>query len=130
METKQSIYDEICRVLTDWETQEAVDDDLYNTLVKVQRYWETIITAQTEEKRNTTFLNNYTTIVTQNAEGQLYIITEKYIQDIIDDWEGECNFVPENDAKVFFFSWNNNPINPHNYTDFESVIKILKNLLK
>jgi hypothetical protein len=46
METKQSIYDEICRVLTEWETQEAVDDDLYNTLVKVQKYWETIITAQ------------------------------------------------------------------------------------
>ena len=130
METKQSIYDEICRVLTDWETQEAVDDDLYNTLVKVQRYWETIITAQTEQKRDTTFLNDYTTIVTQNTDGQLYIITEKYIQDIIDDWEGKCDFVPENDARVFFFSWNNNPINPHNYTDFESVINILKNIQK
>lgn len=44
--TKQSIYDEISRVLTEWETQEAVDDDLYNTLVKVQRYWETVITVQ------------------------------------------------------------------------------------
>lgn len=78
----------------------------------------------------TTFLNNYTTIITQNTDGQLYMIIEKYIQDIIDDWEGECNFVPENDAKVYFLSWNNNPINPHNYTDFESVINILKNIQK
>ena len=45
METKQSIYDEICRVLTEWETQEAVDDDLYNMLVKIQNNWETVITA-------------------------------------------------------------------------------------
>lgn len=45
METKQTIYDEMCRVLTEWETQEAVDDDLYNMLVKIQNNWETIITA-------------------------------------------------------------------------------------
>lgn len=46
--TKQSIYDEMCRVLTDWETQEAVDDDLYNMLVKIQNNWEAVITAQEE----------------------------------------------------------------------------------
>lgn len=45
-ETRESIYDEICRVLTEWETQEAVDDDLYNTLVKVQNNWETVITTE------------------------------------------------------------------------------------
>lgn len=52
-ETKKSIYDEICRVLTEWETQEAVDDDLYNTLVKVVNNWENVITAEEEkfEKR-------------------------------------------------------------------------------
>ena len=48
-ETKKSIYDEICRVLTEWETQEAVDDDLYNTLVKVVNNWEDVITAKEEE---------------------------------------------------------------------------------
>lgn len=46
--TKQSLYDEMCRVLTDWETQDAVDDDLYNMLVKIQNNWETVITAQEE----------------------------------------------------------------------------------
>ena len=44
-ETRESIYDEICRVLTEWETQEAVDDDLYWTLLKVQNNWETVITS-------------------------------------------------------------------------------------
>lgn len=43
---KQNLYDEMCRVLTDWEGQEAVDDDLYNMLVKIQRNWETVITAR------------------------------------------------------------------------------------
>ena len=37
MTEKQKIYDEICKVLTDWETQDAVDDDLYWMLVKVQK---------------------------------------------------------------------------------------------
>lgn len=45
MNERQKIYDEMCRVLTDWETQEAVDDDLYWMLVKIQNNWETIITA-------------------------------------------------------------------------------------
>lgn len=45
-EDKQKIYDEMCKVLTDWETQEAVDDDLYNMLVKIQNNWECIITAE------------------------------------------------------------------------------------
>lgn len=49
MNERQKIYDEMCRVLTDWETQEAVDDDLYWMLVKIQNNWETVITANTED---------------------------------------------------------------------------------
>lgn len=49
MNERQKIYDEMCRVLTDWETQEAVDDDLYWMLVKIQNNWETVITASTED---------------------------------------------------------------------------------
>ena len=44
--TRESLYDEMCRVLTDWETQEAVDDDLYNMLAKIQNNWETVITVK------------------------------------------------------------------------------------
>lgn len=45
---REEIYDEMCRVLTDWETQEAVDDDLYNMLVKIQKRWEDTITVQND----------------------------------------------------------------------------------
>lgn len=44
--TKQDFYDELCKVLTDWEGQKAVDNDLYNMLVDIQNNWENIITKQ------------------------------------------------------------------------------------
>lgn len=62
-----------------------------------------------------------TVIVTENAEGEMYLIHSKYIQDILNDWTGDCNFVPANDARVFFASWNGKPISPYEYTDFESL---------
>lgn len=48
---KQKLYDAVCRVLTDYETQKAVGDDLYWMLVQVQNNWETIIS--TNEPSNT-----------------------------------------------------------------------------
>ena len=51
----------------------------------------------------------------------MYLIHSKYIQDILDDWTGDCNFVPANDARVFFASWDGKPISPYEYTDFESL---------
>jgi len=64
-------------------------------------------------------------IVTENASNEIYIIRSKYIQDLLDDWQGECRFVPENDARVFFASWNGQPISPHDYQDFASLCKLL-----
>lgn len=76
------------------------------------------------------FFSDDTIIVTENTDGEVYLIRARYIQDVIDDWEDECNFVPANDAKVFFASWNNQPINPHLYTDFESLLKYLQGLTR
>ena len=51
-ETKKSIYDKMCKLLTDYEHREDEDDDidweaeLYDMLVKIQNNWETVITAQ------------------------------------------------------------------------------------
>jgi hypothetical protein len=49
IETKQSIYDEICMVLTDYEGNGseggASADDLYALLVKIQNRWDDIITV-------------------------------------------------------------------------------------
>ena len=78
----------------------------------------------------TMFFNGNTIIVTENVDGEIYLIESKYIQDVVDDWMGDCNFVPSNDAKVFFASWNNEPINPYKYTDFESLVRYLQSLTR
>ena len=59
-------------------------------------------------ENRTIFLGSDTVIVTENIDGEMYIIQSKYIQDILDDWKGNCEFVPANDARVFFASWNGN----------------------
>ena len=71
-------------------------------------------------------LGTGTVIVTENADGELYTITAKYFQDILDDWNGSRGFVPANDARVFFAAWNGKPLNPHEYQDFVSLLMLLK----
>lgn len=47
--TKESIYGEMCRLLTDYEDMNGVtESDLYEMLVKIQNNWETVITVQEE----------------------------------------------------------------------------------
>ena len=45
--TKNMIYDELCRVLTDYEgygsEEGATAGDLYDMLVKIQNRWETVL---------------------------------------------------------------------------------------
>ena len=55
------------------------------------------------------FCGNGAVIVTENTDGEIYMITAEYIQDILDDWNGDCDFVPTNDARVFFAAWNGKP---------------------
>lgn len=68
-------------------------------------------------------------IVTEDIEGQIYLIQARDVQDIINDWNLECIYVPQNDARVFFASWNGIPVSPYKYTDFESLLIYLKNLI-
>ena len=46
--TKESLYDEMCRVLTEYEDGSDMVNagELYDMLVKIQNNWETIITVQ------------------------------------------------------------------------------------
>lgn len=78
----------------------------------------------------TMFFNDSIVIITENECGEIYLIESKYIQDIIDDWNGDCNFVPANDARVFFASWNNKPISPYKHENFESLVKYLQSLVR
>ena len=46
---REEIYDEMCRVLTDYENIEGdmvTEWDLYQMLVRIQKNWEAVITAQ------------------------------------------------------------------------------------
>lgn len=50
METRKSIYDELCEILTEYENPEHYNGrtgeaELYEMLVKIQNNWETVITA-------------------------------------------------------------------------------------
>lgn len=76
----------------------------------------------------TVFLQDETVIVTENTAGEIYLLKAKYIQDILDDWNEKYEFVPSNDARVLFASWNRKPISPYEYTDFESLIHYLRKL--
>lgn len=78
----------------------------------------------------TMFFNENTVIITENVDGEIYLIESKYVQDIIDDWMGDCNFVPSNDARVFFASWNGEPISPYEHPNFESLVRYLINLMR
>lgn len=44
--TKKFIYDELSRVLTDFENMEATEEDLYSMLCMIQNHWEDVITAE------------------------------------------------------------------------------------
>jgi hypothetical protein len=50
--TKEAIYDEMCKVLTNYENAEDGDKfteyELYEMLVKIQRHWEDVITVQND----------------------------------------------------------------------------------
>ena len=62
-------------------------------------------------------------IVTENSTGVIYSICCKYALDLVNDWNDGCNFCPANDARVFFACWNGEPLNPHKYTDFQSLME-------
>ncbi len=48
------------------------------------------------------FCKSGITIITEDADGEVYTIIARHMQDVINDWNGECNFLPANDARVFY----------------------------
>ena len=69
-------------------------------------------------------------IINSYIMGMVSVADINRFQDILDDWKGNCKFVPANDARVFFASWNGQPISPYEYKDFESLIQYLTELMK
>ena len=71
-------------------------------------------------------------IVTEDYLNRLYYIECEYIQELLEDWGncvGDRKICPADNSRVFFMSWNNHIINPYDYSDFKSVITLLKNLV-
>ena len=54
----------------------------------------------------TRFFNKKLNILTHNVDGEIYMIEADSIKELFDDWNGECITVPENDATVYFASYN------------------------
>ena len=50
IQTKEQIYDEMCRVLTEYEDDNDMitENELYDMLVTIQNNWESVITKQEE----------------------------------------------------------------------------------
>lgn len=45
---RMRIYDDLSKVLNDYEKRKATEDDLYDMLVEIQNSWDAIITAEQE----------------------------------------------------------------------------------
>lgn len=72
------------------------------------------------------FIRTSVFIVTENADGEIYHISADSFQDLIKDWNGDCRFVPSNDAKVFFAAHKGKAIDPNRYSDFVSLLRYLE----
>ena len=73
------------------------------------------------------FLEKKIHVLTENVDGNLYMLKADDYNELVNDWMGDCNCVPANDAKVFFASYCGRPINPYVYTDFLSCAQYIQN---
>lgn len=67
-------------------------------------------------------------IVAEYAFETVSAIHSMFLQCILDDWYGKREFVPEDDARVFFAAYNGKPISPYEYHDFKSLMMYLEDL--
>ena len=66
------------------------------------------------------------TVITEDADGDLYTIVASHVSDLIADWHGSCNFVPSNDAPVYFAVYNGTEIHSDQDCSFENLMKVLE----
>lgn len=68
-------------------------------------------------------------IVTEDANGQPYVITADDYNEIVNDCRGERKFAPRDCARVYFATYNDEPVNPYMYDNFSSCVMYIKSLL-
>lgn len=119
---KSEIYDEISRVLTDYEEGFADDTDLYNALVKVQNRWEDTITACNESHKVTESTETYDDILAkiQDAdESNIYKGLAEFVMWYMDSHRDEL-IIDTTYETVDLIAWE--------LTDSEETDKILGDL--
>lgn len=64
-------------------------------------------------------------IVTEHEEDRKPVFISCTMSELVNDWNDRCEFIPCNDAKVYFASVDGVPVNPYLYADFESLFQLL-----
>lgn len=78
---------------------------------------------------NCNFLNGkMINILTENGSGEMYVLEADSLEELLNDWNGECVYVPSNDEIVYFAVYDGQPINPNLYTNFESLLNVLQTM--
>jgi hypothetical protein len=82
---------------------------------------------------NCNFLNSKINILTETADGELYVLEADSAKELLEDWNNECDYVPGNDAKIYFASYNGNVMNHsvfHNFGTFMGCLQEVSRYMK
>ena len=72
------------------------------------------------------FLKKKINILTENTNGEMYLLEADDYNELVNDYHGERSVIPALNARVYFASYNSKPINPYAYTDFASCVKYIR----
>ena len=82
--------------------------------------------SEIKNTTKTTFIKDGFLAIVENADGEKYLLTADSLNDVLEDWKGDCNFVPANDARVYFAMFNEKPVNPYDCDTFERLLGYLQ----
>lgn len=73
----------------------------------------------------TTFITSNICIATENTDGYIYMLEADNVEELLDDWNDSCKYVPANDAKVYFATCNGKVLSTSPNLDFEGCLKLI-----
>lgn len=76
----------------------------------------------------TKFIKEKICIITE-VDGKLYCIKANDYNGIVNIYNGDRKNIPNDNARVYFASYNGIPLNPYMYTDFISCMQYIRKLI-
>ena len=70
----------------------------------------------------TTWIKPGLIVITENVDGETYILTADTLEEVITEWYGDCNGLPANDAKVYYAQLDYEEA-PCNICEFEPMLR-------